>query len=416
LVKNPVIVSACVLAFLFYSGIAEPVSQHPFKTFACKSQITKIQGFVSSNPVKTSLFGSSYRTFFHVDKTFTSSGKFEAKGEAEVFFPAELVESYFPGKIYSGLSAQAGKGLLVENGAEFLLQVKPCFKDGGFVFLVSEGKSLGWYGGQIFKRILRFRALCRLQFKRLMYAWGNAGGFLLALLSGSREYTEKSVSDSFRDSGLSHILALSGMHLGLFGAIAGFFGKKVSGRNIGDAIQLGAVCFFVWFAGISPSLFRAFLAALILYLNSLLRMNRPESLSLLSLCFIIHCLVFPSHIHEAAFMLSYSSLGGIIIFNRMFNKVYPAFIPHKIRLSLSQSSAAQLSTAPVAVRLFGKIMPQGILAGLFVSPLVFLFLYFGLFGVIICLILPFLSVPISAIMNGLYFLIKRLVLFFSFKL
>lgn len=414
MVKNPVLISAFVLAFLFYSGIVRIENRHPFRTLAVRREITKIEGTVSSNPVKTMMFASSYKTVFCAEKVFTSSGIFGATGEVEVYFPAKLVESYYPGKLYSSVSSGA-KGLFVENGASFLLEVESIFKDGKQVFLVKNGKSLEWHGNEFQKKIVRFRALCRLHFKRLMYAWGKAGGLLLALLSGSREYTEKSVSDAFRDSGLSHILALSGMHLGLFGAIAKFFGQKASGRNFGDAVQLAAVVFFVWFAGISPSLFRAFLAALILYLNSLLRMKRPDSLSLLSLCFIVHCVIFPSHIMEAAFMLSYSSLFGIIIFGKMFKKVYPVFIPYKIRLSLSDSSAAQLATFPVSLRLFGKIMPQGIVASLFVSPLVFLFLYFGLFGVIICLFLPFLSDPISGIMNGLYFIIRKLVLFFSFN-
>ena len=229
------------------------------------------------------------------------------------------------------------------------------------------------------------------------------------------EYTEKSVSDGFRDSGLSHILALSGMHLGLFGAIAKFIGKKARGRNLGDAVQLMSVVFFVWFAGLSPSLFRAFLAALILYMNSLFRMNRPDGLSLLSVCFIIHVIMFSSHVFEPAFMLSYSSLAGIIIFGRMSRKIYSFLIPYRIRSSLSESTSAQLATFPVSIRLFGKIAPVGIIASLFVSPLVFIFLYIGLFGVIICLFLPFLSVPFSVIMNVLYLWIKKLVLFFDLR-
>lgn len=411
---NPVVVSAFLVAFLLYSGIAKIRQRNPFVCLAQKSEIVRLEGFVSSNPVKTGLFGSSYRASFCVKKAFTNSGAFEGRGEVTVFFPSEIVEAYYPGKLYSKFSG-GKKGFLVENGAAFLLDLDSIQKNGETVFLVKKCETLGWNGNIFVKSLSHFRALCRLLFKRLMYSWGNAGGLLLALLSGSREYAEKSVSDAFRESGLSHILALSGMHLGLFGGIAHFFGRKASGRNFGDAIQLGAVAFFVWFAGISPSLFRAFLAALFIYLNSLLRMNRPEGLSLLSFCFLLHCVIFPSHIMEAAFMLSYASLAGIIIFGKIFRKMYPAFIPYRIRLSLSDSSAAQLSTSPVALRLFGKIMPQGIIASLFVSPLTFLFLYLGLFGVIICLFLPFLSGPISAIMNGLYFLISKLVLFFSFK-
>ena len=413
--KNPVILSSLILAFLFYSGLAKIREQKPFLSLAKESEITGLRGFISSNPVKSSFLGSAYKVTFTAEKAFTKDGAFSASGNVCLYFPQEIVEAYYPGKIYTSIPEMECGAFLVENGSRLFLELERVSKAGGAFFLVKSGKALGWRGSSLLQGFYKFRALSRLQFKRLMYAWGKAGGLLLALLSGSREYTEKSVADGFRDSGLSHILALSGMHLGLFGSIAGFFGKKARGRNLGDALQLAAILFFVWFAGISPSLFRAFLAALILYLNSLFRMNRPDGLSLLSLCFLLHSVIFPSHIMEAAFMLSYTSLAGIIIFGKIFRKVYPVFLPYRIRLAISDSSSAQLATAPVSLRIFGKIMPQGIIAGLFVSPLVFLFLYLGLFGVIICLFLPFLSGPISAIMNGLYLVISRLVLFFRFK-
>ena len=74
---------------------------------------------------------------------------------------------------------------------------------------------------------MRFRALCRLYFKRMMFAWGSAGGLLLALLCGARDFTESETADAFRMAGLSHILALSGMHLSLFYGLAAFAGKKL---------------------------------------------------------------------------------------------------------------------------------------------------------------------------------------------
>ena len=414
MVKNPVFLASLVLAFLFYSGTVKIKNRHPFVTLAPESKIIRLEGAITSNPVKSSFFGNSYKVSFTASKAYCASGVFACMGETNLFIPADFVEAYYPGKLYSSLKTQSGKGFLIENGAEFSFEVEKIDKKGmKNAFLVQDGTFLGWKGNVVLKKFFRFRSLCRLQFKRLMFAWGNAGGLLLALLSGSREYTETVVSDGFRNSGLSHILALSGMHLGLFGSIARFFGKKAHGRNAGDAVQLLAILFFVWFAGLSPSLFRAFLAALILYLNSLFRMNRPDGLALISVCFIIHVIIFSNHVFEPAFMLSYASLAGIIIFSKMFRKVYPVFIPHSIRLSLSDSTAAQCATAPVSIAVFGKIAPIGIIASLFVSPLVVLFLYAGLFGIIICLVMPFLSVPFHAIMNGLYVLIKRFVLFFE---
>ena len=102
-----------------------------------------------------------------------------------------------------------------------------------------------------------------------------------------------------------------------------------------------------------------------------------------------------------------------MLFSHFFKKIYPVILPFKVRSSVSDSTAAQIATSPISVKIFGKIMPIGIVASLFVSPLVFLFLYLGLFGVIICLLLPFLSAPFCAIMNVIYFLIKKFVLFFG---
>ncbi len=413
ILKNPVFLASVILSLLFYSGAVKIKNRSDFTSLAKKSGIIKLEGFVSSNPVKSAFFNSSYKTDFSVSKAFTKNGSFFASGKVSLYFPCEFVEGFYPGKLYSVASQKTGGGFLVENGAMFLLDVEFSDKFGEKTFLVKGGKALGWRGNGFTSRFCKFRALCRLQFKRLMYAWKEAGGFLLALLSGSREYTEKSVSDAFRDSGLSYIIALSGMHLGLFGSLAYFFGKKASGQNLGNAIQLGAVVFFVWFAGLSPSLFRAFIASLILYLNSLLRMNRPDSLTLLSVCFISHILIFPNHIFEAAFMLSYSSLLGIILFSKTLRKILPCLLPYKTRLSLADSISSQCATAPVSIKIFGKIMPVGIIASLFVSPLVFLFLYLGLFGVLLCLLLPFLQDFFSVSLNFLYFLIKKLLLFFG---
>ena len=413
MVKNPVLISALILAFLFYSGLVKIKERYSFRTLAPREKIIKVEGWLASNPVKTRLFGSSYKGIFSVRKVFTQKGEFSASGKLVLYFPAELVEACYPGKLYSLASPKISRNFVVESGAELCLKVKAARLGEECAYLVEKGDFLGWKGKSLSKMIRKLRAVSRIKFKKLMYAWGKAGGLLLVLLTGSREYTDSSLCNAFRDAGLSHILALSGMHLGLFNSLARFLGKKTGGNAFSQAAGLSSVIFFVWFAGFSPSLFRAFLSAGITAMNSALRLGAPSQVSMLSLSFILHSMFFPEHIRQPAFILSYAALFGITVLKMLFVKILPAIMPLKLRFSLSESISAQCATCPAVLKFFGKIAPVGIISSLVISPLVTLFVYFGLFGIIICLLLPFLSVPINAIMNMLYFFISSLILFFG---
>ena len=222
---NPLFVSAVFVAILLCSGALSPAERKSFTSLFYPAQIVSIEGFLASNPVKTSLF-DSYRADFSVSKCFLSDGTYSScTGNVTVYIPGSEAERLYPGKLYT---SSFGQGILFENGAMLNLSVENVVLKGERTsFKVVSAKSLGWKGNRLESFFYRFRGMCRLQFKRLMYSWGSAGGLLLSLFSGSREYTEIEVSRGFRNSGLSHILALSGMHLSLFGGIAFFLGKKI---------------------------------------------------------------------------------------------------------------------------------------------------------------------------------------------
>lgn len=406
--KNPIVLAAAICAVLVYSGKVAVHSRSPFRTLFSETDICRITGTVCSNPTKTAAFDGAYRMDFRAEEIATRQGASgDAGGIVSVYVPAGVVESLFPGRLYT---TAAHGGMLIDSGVRLTLSVVPARNP--HEFLTESVHAHGWGEGRL-ARLRHFRALCRLQFRRLMFAWGNAGGLLLALLSGSREYTEGIVSDSFRNAGLSHILALSGMHLSLFSGLALFLGKKAASRTIADGLQLGAILFFVWFAGISPSLFRAMLCALLLFSGSLLRMNRPAGITVLSASFLVHLVIFPGHLQTAAFMLSYGALAGILLVSAQVKRLVSRRFFPKLTASLSDSAAAQLFTAPVVLRLFGKLMPVGILASVVVSPLVVYFLYAGLLGIVLCLALPFLSSSFGAILNLFYELIKTVAVWFA---
>lgn len=412
---NPVFLAALVCAFLFYFDIVSIKDRECFNCLFPSEKIVLLKGSLASSPVKSSSKKKYYAADFKVSEAvLDNSSKTACSGTVKILIPSELVEKYYPGKIYTSFNVSKNEKkypLLFETGNNFLLNVD--FSEGNFsFFVVKSAVSFGF--SQSFSGFLqKIRSLCRLQFKRLMYGWNEAGGLLLALLSGSREYTESLTGEAFKNAGLSHILALSGMHLNLFGGIAFFFGKRLTKRSTADFFQLAAIIFFVWFAGLSPSLFRAMLSSLIVFFNSALRMRRFKGITVLSASFLLQLMIFPVHLKSPAFMLSYGALAGIMSIGQVIKFFMGKRFFPKLASALSESAGAQIFTAPVTLSLFGKIMPVGIISSVIVSPLVIIFLYAGLFGTLLSLAIPFLGGVFSVIMNVIYLILKKLVLFFA---
>ncbi len=402
--KKPVFLSALICAFVFYSGLL--MSQKPgILSLVETSRITRASGTLLSSPAKTSN-GKYYSANFSLtsvsDKNNFSSS---AKGRIKIYIPVELVEAYYPGKLYS---QSKGKGFLYETGGIYSFSGK--YTDKGFYV---KSCFSGEWENNLSGRLARFRALCRLHFKRLMYGWGSGGGLLLALLCGAREYTNPSTQENFRRAGLSHILALSGMHLSMFSTIALFFGNRAGIKKLTFILRIITLVAFVWFAGLSPSLTRAFICAMLMIAASIAGALKPDTLSILSFSFLLQSAICPQDIHETAFILSYGALAGILIFNRFFYRIYTKLFPRIFASSLAAATSAQTFTAPISLNIFGSFSPIGIISSTVVSPFVTIFIYSGLVFIILSLIFPFLAKPSEFFINLQYNFIDYIVKLFS---
>ncbi len=402
--KKPVFLSALICAFVFYSGLL--MSQKPgILSLVETSRITRVSGTLLSSPAKTSN-GKYYSANFSLasvsDKNNFSSS---AKGRIKIYIPSELVEAYYPGKLYS---QSKGKGFLYETGGIYSFSGK--YTDKGFYV---KSCFSGEWENNLSGRLVRFRALCRLHFKRLMYGWGSGGGLLLALLCGAREYTNPSTQENFRRAGLSHILALSGMHLSMFSAIALFFGNRAGIKKLTFVLRIITLVAFVWFAGLSPSLTRAFICAMLMIAASIAGALKPDTLSILCFSFLLQSAICPQDIHETAFILSYGALAGILIFNSFFYRIYIKLFPRIFASSLAAATSAQTFTAPISLNIFGSFSPIGIISSTVVSPFVTIFIYSGLIFIILSLIFPFLAKPSEFFINLQYNFIYYIVKLFS---
>ena len=404
-----IIYMALICVFVIYFGSVEG----RFSKFYCLLQndkITSLTGFVKSNPVLTSS-GKFYMCDFspYEVSSFDENTKFSSLGKVKLLLPKNLVESHFPGKLYSS----SGKTVFIETGAKLFVKIKPSknssnsFSSIDNFFIVSDVDFLGWKNF-----VSKIRGILRLQFKRLMYMWGSAGGLLLALLSASKEYTSSEFSESFRLAGLSHILALSGMHVSIFSGITEKTFKNIFGKNKTQIISLCSVILFVWFAGLSPSLARALISTIILFLIKKIGI-KMQVLEVLCLSFLIQIMILPQDSSAISFILSYLALFGILTMGELIKPFLTRFLGSNLSSSVSASVGAVLMTSPISAFIWGYITPIGIISTIIISPLVTFFLVFGLISVILCLIFPFLSYPLGTILQIVYYVIEKVAFIFA---
>ncbi|MFW6387644.1 MAG: ComEC/Rec2 family competence protein [bacterium] len=207
-------------------------------------------------------------------------------------------------------------------------------------------------------------------------------GVFSALFAGDRSALPPSLERAMRGAGAAHILALSGMHLGILSAAVYGLVRKV----LGVAPARVCVCVFAGvyliFAGPRPSLVRA---VIMLWIASATRArDRTINLSvILSLSFLVHALVLPADLMTLAFQLSFLSLLGLLILAAPVYGTLPARLPRIVKGGFAAGLAAQTATAPLVFITFGVMHPAGVLASILLTPVAVGIIAFGIIALVL---------------------------------
>ena len=391
-----------------------------FQSLASEERVTTLSCRVLSDPVRR---GDSFACRVVLEAAGYPDGAwFTLRGYALALLPAPLVRRYSP----DGLSL-AGRSYRVYPGSEIVLNGSFVpyrsggTRDGLRVFRVSsfgdgpvEGslQRSGRPARSPLAWLARVRSSLRLGLTRLLYEWGSAGGLLLALLSGNREYIDPSVSLAFRNAGLSHVLALSGMHLSVIACSVGAVGRMLGGKAFARFVSVLSMVFFVWFAGNSPSLDRALTMTLTALFFSRIGIDRGLA-PILAVGAIVQVARDPSMAFESSFMLSYGALWGIATTGAYLSEISAPYAPSWIREPLCAGVGAWSSTALVSAVTFGELAPIGILASCAVTPLATLYVLAGGLAILASAALPPASALCSSAIRPLYEALVSLVNVFS---
>ena len=200
------------------------------------------------------------------------------------------------------------------------------------------------------------------------------GNICYSILYGDRATVPTHELDSFKQSGVMHLFAVSGLHVAiLVMAIAWLLSKF----RVNDKVQFFLISGFLLgycvLCSFTPSVVRASVMSICLLLSKLFE-RKYDSLNALSLAGIILLVFSPTMLFAVGFQLSFAAVFGIISMSRIlgFIKFKSAFMQefwNVTKLSLS----AQIGVLPIMLYYFGCVTTWTMLANLFLIPLFTLF-------------------------------------------
>ena len=258
------------------------------------------------------------------------------------------------------------------------------------------GRIAGARGGQLSLAayagpVAATRARARAAVERMVLGQGGPGAaLLLALLLGDRHHLRAEEVEAFRRAGALHLLALSGLHVGLVYALAAAVGRGLGTAGmllaprwqqawlaLAAAVGVGAVFLYVELAGTRPSLARATVMLALARLAA--GAGRPtRSLNVLALSAIVVVGTDPRAVQELSFQLSYAALFGILQLGPWIARRLPGWLPPALRSAVGMAVGAQAATLPLVLAVFGRVHPIGVVSGLVMVPYTALFLWGGI--------------------------------------
>lgn len=240
-----------------------------------------------------------------------------------------------------------------------------------------------------------------------------------AILLGDDDTMNPELKRTYAAAGVSHILCVSGMHVGVIFMILDFVLKPLDLFRTTRRLKAIAILFFIWFyahiTGLAPSVSRS--AAMFTFVTAGSLLNRRTTVfhSLFASLFVLLS-INPLLLLDIGFQLSYMAVFGIVLIQPLLAKVYTCKtkVGNYFWELATVSIAAQTSTFPISVHYFGQFPNYFLLSNISVIALSFIVMATG----IVLLVTAFIPIAAKVVsfcliweikaMNGIISFVERL--------
>ncbi|MGQ9812826.1 MAG: DNA internalization-related competence protein ComEC/Rec2 [Dissulfurimicrobium sp.] len=238
---------------------------------------------------------------------------------------------------------------------------------------------------------------------------GDSKGFAAALLVGEKSWLSPDVKEAFSRTGTSHLMAVSGLHMGLMALFTGglirflllrfqWIALRLPVKKIATLSALTNVIIYAGLAGLSPSAVRA--AIMVLVFGAAYMFARPQT-PMNSLAIAAWCLLLyePLELFNISFELSFAAALFLILFSDSFKLKKDEIRTDWLTLNMARlkvfifvNVVATLGTAPLVAWYFQRVSILSLPANMILVPLTSMLILPGLmFGALVMALSPALG-------------------------
>ncbi len=224
-----------------------------------------------------------------------------------------------------------------------------------------------------------------------------------AMLTGDDDLLDSQQRQEYSNTGVIHILCVSGLHVGVIFLLAEAAFSMIRNRRFSKVIKPVFTLLIIWFYALltgmaAPVLRASFMFSLILVGRSFQR--QLQTLNTLGAAAFVLLFVDPCVLYNVGFQLSFSAVAGIVLFQKFIKKLWQ---PSNILLIkgwdlIAVSISAQVFTLPLILYYFGQFPVYFLIANLIAIPISGIIIYTGIAATILSF-MPFLQRMVVLILS-----------------
>ena len=245
------------------------------------------------------------------------------------------------------------------------------------------------------------------------------------LILGKTEEIEESIKENFRVVNISHILAISGLHVTYIVMLISTFSQRIMGKKYGTVFVIIVLLFYMFLVGFTPSIVRACMMGILVNIAFLVQ-RKNNFWNSFSLSLLLILIINPYSILNIGLQLSYLATIGIVSFSRKIRKKIDNFkflksnliirknnkiqiLVNKVKDNLSVMFSAQILILPIMIYNFNILGTYFIISNLLVSSIIGITIFLS----IVLVTSSFIFFPISKIFSYILTILLQLLIIIS---